>query len=160
MFSILRFSGNFHFFRNFRGYARIRNFTTLFSSWNEQEIESIAQILGKRLCSENDLAPPPSPVPTLPAAAECYEDDHQSWGRPVCCAQADVFIGLQAVGDASLSAQLDAVHSILDGFVTDGDHLLVSFGLLYDSENLMTEYQNSIPYRRRFLVHSAFLYTI
>ena len=104
------------------------------AEWNEDEISTMVNVLQKRICSEGDLEPLKPAVPTLPAAEECFEEEHKSWGRPVCCAQVDLFIGIQAVGEKnSLETQINAIEMILDGFVTGERHLLVSVGILFDS---------------------------
>jgi hypothetical protein len=53
-------------------------------------------MMAKHICSHGFIKLDLLPIPTLAASEECYENDHESWGRPVCCAQTDLFIGLQA----------------------------------------------------------------
>ena len=55
-----------------------------------------------------------------------------------------------------MSYQLEAIEQIFDGFIMDDDHVRVSLGLLFASENFLPEYENFKP----FLNKAEFLASI
>lgn len=60
--------------------------------------------------------PPPKPAVTpKPEGQQCYDEEtiESAWERPVCCAQADIFIGFQVkesqLGYSSLITQVRSI---------------------------------------------------
>ena len=66
----------------------------------------------KRICGLVNMPPPKPAVTPKPDGIQCYDETsiETAWEKPVCCAQADIFIGFQVtesqLGHSSLATQV------------------------------------------------------
>ena len=76
------------------------------------EVSSLINPSRKRICGLVNMPPPKPAVTPKPEGVQCYDETsiETAWEKPVCCAQADIFIGFQVtesqLGHSSLATQV------------------------------------------------------
>ena len=130
------------------------------TTWTFEEMDAIVPLIRKRICElPNMPATTRAPITPPRPDALCMDEDHTSWEAPVCCAQLDLFVGLQ-ISDTpnmtnSLTNQINVLKKLLDGFIINADYLMVSIGLLNNRTDLVHTYTNQIGFSNKQELHEA-----